>query len=252
MVASILVFWTVSIDTIVADQSVEPHVRAVWAAYPVADAVLLALVARALLSRRPRRAVDPSFAWGVGLWLAADIAYLQAPDGAAQIAMDAAWMVAPVLLARAAWRAHQVVDEPREVEPPSSAVPQLVVAIAPLFLPPALAVVAMLRGEPGQPLALAVGATGRGHRHRHGAGRARLDLRALQPARRLVDPPLRRDRTEAGDGQAPDGADGWIDGGDERAGTREPFRRTAPRGTAKRRAARCRRSAACTAPAALT
>lgn len=160
VVASILVFWTVSIDTIVADQSVEPHVRAVWAAYPVADAVLLALVVRALLSRRGRRAVDPSFAWGVGLWLAADIAYLQAPDGVAQIAMDAAWMVAPVLLARAAWRAHQFVGGPREAEPPASGLSQLVVAIAPLFLPPALAVVAVVRGEPVQPLALAVGATG--------------------------------------------------------------------------------------------
>ena len=39
------------------------------------------------------------------MWLAADIAYLQAPAGdAAQVMMDAAWMVAPVLMARAAWR----------------------------------------------------------------------------------------------------------------------------------------------------
>jgi signal transduction histidine kinase len=159
MVVSILVFWTVSIDTIVADHTVAPHVRAVWAAYPVADAVLLALVARALVSRRARRTLDPSFAWGVCLWLAADIAYLQAPDGAAQIGMDAAWMVAPVLLARTAWRvpANDVVVPARDLQ--TSWVPQLIVAIVPLFVPPALAVVAAVRGEPGQPVVLAVGAT---------------------------------------------------------------------------------------------
>ena len=105
VVVSVLIFWSISVDTIVADHSVTPFVRTVWAAYPIVDAVLLALVVRVLLSRSARAAIDASFAVGVCLWLAADIAYLQAPEGeTALVMMDIAWMVAPVLMARAAWR----------------------------------------------------------------------------------------------------------------------------------------------------
>ena len=77
VVVSVLIFWSISIETIVADQTLAPHVRIVWAAYPVADAVLLALVVRVLMSRGARAALEPSFAVGVCLWLAADIAFLQ-------------------------------------------------------------------------------------------------------------------------------------------------------------------------------
>ena len=64
VVVSVLVLWGTSIDTIVADAALPLHVRLVWAAYPVADAVLLALVVRVLTSRAARRCLDPSFAVG--------------------------------------------------------------------------------------------------------------------------------------------------------------------------------------------
>ena len=155
VVVSVLIFWSVSIETIVADQSLAPHVRIVWAAYPIADAVLLALVVRVLMSRRARAALDPSFAVGVCLWLAADISYLQSPEGSLQTMMDGAWMIAPVLLARSAWR----VATPSSAAPPASSgsVAQLVVAIAPLLVPPALEIVADMRGEPDQPVLLIAG-----------------------------------------------------------------------------------------------
>ena len=34
VVVSVLIFWSVSVDAIIADSSVKPFVRAVWAAYP--------------------------------------------------------------------------------------------------------------------------------------------------------------------------------------------------------------------------
>ncbi|MET1059745.1 MAG: ATP-binding protein [Nocardioides sp.] len=158
VVVSVLIFWSLSVNTIVTDQSVTPFVRAVWAAYPIADAVLLALVVRVMMSRNARAAIDTSFAVGACLWLAADIAYLEAPEGAAALVlMDAAWMVAPVLLARAAWR----VGETQTDAPGASAlggwVAQLLVTVGALFVPPALELTADLRGEPDRPLQLFVG-----------------------------------------------------------------------------------------------
>ncbi len=105
VVVSVMLFWSFSIDTIAADQSVTPFVRMVWAVYPIADAVLIALLVRVLMSRSARAAIDPSFAVGVCVWLAVDIAFLQDPQNGAVLGMmDIAWMVAPVLMARAAWR----------------------------------------------------------------------------------------------------------------------------------------------------
>lgn len=156
MVVSVLVFWSVSIETIVGDQSLAPHVRVVWAAYPVADAVLLALVVRVLMSRRARAALDPSFALGVCLWLAADLAFLTSSEVSSGLLMDTGWMVAPVLLARTAWRAGATPALPEPTAGPRS-VALLVVAIAPLLVPPALELVSDLRGEPDRPFQLIVG-----------------------------------------------------------------------------------------------
>jgi signal transduction histidine kinase len=159
VVVSVLIFWSISVDAILADHSVAPLVRTVWAAYPIADAVLLALVVHVLMSRNARTAIDASFAVGVCLWLAADVAYLQALEGvAAKVMMDAAWMVAPVLLARAAWRVREIQTD----APGSSAlggwVAQLMVAIGPLFVPTALELTGHLRGEESaHPLQLFIG-----------------------------------------------------------------------------------------------
>ncbi|MGZ8744237.1 MAG: sensor histidine kinase, partial [Nocardioides sp.] len=163
VIVSVLIFWSVSIDTIVADPSKTPFVRTVWAAYPIADAILLALVVRVLMSRTARTAIDASFAVGVCLWLAADIAYLQAPEnGTVLLLMNAAWMVAPVLLARAAWRVRgiEAAADASGTATPSGWVAQLVLAVGPLFVPATLELVADLRGEPDQPLRLLVGTAG--------------------------------------------------------------------------------------------
>ena len=82
-----------------------PFVRAVWAAYPVADAVLLALVVRVLMRPRARAAIDVWFAVGVTCWLAADTAYFLL-DRSAQVVSgsNAVYMLAAVLMAHATWR----------------------------------------------------------------------------------------------------------------------------------------------------
>ena len=158
VVVSVLVFWSLSVDAIVADDSVTPFVRAVWAAYPIADAVLLALVVRVLMSRSAREAIGASFAVGVCLWLAADIAYLQVPEGdGAQVMLDAAWMVAPVLLAGAAWRSAEQETDAHDSASAGGGVGQLVIAVGPLFVPAALALLGDVHGEPDQSLLLFVG-----------------------------------------------------------------------------------------------
>jgi signal transduction histidine kinase len=158
-VVSVLIFWNISVDTIIADHSVTPLVRAAWAAYPIADAVLLALVVRVLMSRSARAAIDASFAVGVCLWLAADISYLQAPESGAalQLMMNIAWMVAPVLLARSAWRVSDVQSDASDSSAHSGWAAQLMVAVGPLLVPPVLELVADLRGESDQPLRLLIG-----------------------------------------------------------------------------------------------
>lgn len=160
VVVSTLVFWSTSVSSIVSDQSVEPVVRAVWAAYPIADAVLLALVVRVLVSRSARGTIDPSFALGVCLWLASDIAYLQSPGGDTALAlMDAGWMVAPVLMARAAWRVGDVRPSESDASALGHRVAQLMIAVGALFVPVAIELANEVRGVPDQPFLLLTGTT---------------------------------------------------------------------------------------------
>lgn len=158
VVVSVLFLWSAAVDTIVRDPSLAVHVRVVWASYPIADAVLLALVVRVLTSRIARTSLSPLFAFGAVLWLAADLAYLNAPEGAAANVMDAAWMVAPVLMAWSVWRLRAIPPVPSSVTPRRGRpVSQLTVAIAPLLVPPVLEFVAHLRGESHLPFTLMVG-----------------------------------------------------------------------------------------------
>ncbi|MEP9364193.1 ATP-binding protein [Nocardioides sp. CN2-186] len=155
---SILVFWRMSVGEIVADPTQSPFVRLVWAAYPILDAVLLALVVRALLSRSARAAIDGWFAVGVCLWLAADIAYLQtSTSDTADTLMEAAWMVAPVLIARSAWRTRPVVPTAPRAGAVGGWVVPMMIAVCPLLIPPGLELVADLRGRPDHPFQLLIG-----------------------------------------------------------------------------------------------
>lgn len=185
-----LVFWHFSVEAILHDDGLPAAVRVVWAAYPVADAVLLALVVRMLLSPTDRTGLPKSFALGALLWLAADVAYLESPAGrTVNVVMDAAWMIGPVLIARAAWR----VSSPPPSPPVSSAlggrVAQLTIVVGPFLLLPSLEVIADLRGEPTHPHFLLVGtavlialALVRTARLMRSEERARLDVEEARDA----------------------------------------------------------------------
>jgi len=158
---SILIFWYVSIDSIVSDTTVSPGVRAVWASYPVLDAVLLALVGRALSSRSSRAVVGYAFAIGVGCWLVSDAGYLALNvSGQFSALLDTGWMVGAALMATAAFRRPAVGGRlPRDDEARSRVAEQVTIAILPLLVPPLLLLVSALRGDGSSPWAPLVGMT---------------------------------------------------------------------------------------------
>ena len=156
VVVTVLIIWSVSVDAIAADDSVPPFTRMVWAMYPLASSVLFALAARALMSRSARRSIGASFAVGAGLVLVGDMIYLQAPEGGTALAMmTAAWMLGPALVARSAWRDCDIQAD-ASVSPALGGW-ALLVAIGPLFVPPALVLVTYLGGEPDHPVQFFIG-----------------------------------------------------------------------------------------------
>ena len=156
MTISVAVLWSVSIDAIVLDTSVSTFIRTVWAAYPVADAILLALVLRVLTDHRARAVIDVWFALGVGCWLVSDLGYLLLTvDGAVELWTDAGWMLGAALMARSTWRRSPVADSADDIER-GHALGKLGVATLPLLVPPGLELVAHLQGRPAQPVQMAV------------------------------------------------------------------------------------------------
>ena len=151
-VVSVMLLWAVAVHEIVADVTVPAYVRTVWAAYPLLDAVLLALVARILITRRTRSAIGPTFAAGVVCWLSADLSYLLMPaSGAVVHLQDMGWILGAWLIATAAW------DRPEHVRRPdlprrNTGSLRLLVAVVPLLVPPGLELASHLYGFGLSPL----------------------------------------------------------------------------------------------------
>lgn len=152
VVVGVSLLWGSSVADVLSDPERTPFARAVQAFYPVADAVLLALVVRLLLSHRGRRGIGPWFAAGVVLWFVADLAYLVSPSERwATASTDGSWMAAAVLMAAACWSSRYDTAAPLPQADPAASAPQLVLAVSPLLVPPLLEVVADLRGEADRP-----------------------------------------------------------------------------------------------------
>ena len=75
--------------------------RGVWAAYPILDAVLLALVVRTLVERRTHTMMGVLLTAGVACWLVSDSVMLLVPDSFVGDLLDVGWMVGAALLAGA-------------------------------------------------------------------------------------------------------------------------------------------------------
>ena len=147
VVVSVMIFWSVVVRGILTDDSVALDVRLVLAGYPMLDAVLLALVLRVLTVRRHREAMGLWFAAGIGFWMVSDLGYaLFFVSGLVSAYLDVGWMIGVALMAVSTFR--------REVAPPPPAPPraaraslgQLGIAVLPLAVPPALMIVAHVRG----------------------------------------------------------------------------------------------------------
>ena len=110
VVVSVLFFWNLSIAEIVADSTVSVTTRVVWAVYPVLDAILLALVARALVNRQARSSIGLSFAGGLACWTAADTAYMLSASGQVSAVLDSGWMLGALLMSASAFRRPAVVE----------------------------------------------------------------------------------------------------------------------------------------------
>jgi signal transduction histidine kinase/CheY-like chemotaxis protein len=158
VVVSVLVVWTLTVGSIVRDTALSGSTRFVLAIYPVADAVVLALVLRAVVARRYRSAVGVPLAVGVLCWLFSDVGYLVATEsGALSRWLDAGWMVGAGLMGLATWWAParpllpNIAAEGRHVQR------TLAIAVLPLAVPPAIRIFSMVTGHYVNPLEPTVG-----------------------------------------------------------------------------------------------
>ncbi|MEY2571534.1 MAG: hypothetical protein QOE63_1884, partial [Acidimicrobiaceae bacterium] len=153
---SLLLLWGLAIESIVTDRSASASVQAVWAAYPVADAILLALVARTLAKRRTRAAIGLPFATGVLCWLAGDLGFLLlTADPATDRWLDMGWMIGAILFAQACWRRVDPDAEPATHPPEAGSVlgqSGIAIALLPLCIPGGLELLGYLRGDEQNPI----------------------------------------------------------------------------------------------------
>jgi two-component system, sensor histidine kinase and response regulator len=149
VVVSVLVFWSTSVHQIVEDNTVSVLNRLVVGGYPLLDAVLLALVLRALSVRHLRRALGVPFAVGVSCWLLSDLGYLLLPfSGSLAAVLDSGWMVGGVLLATWTWRRIEPSEKvaPARIEA-RAPLGKLGIAVVPLTVPPLLLLGGVLTGR---------------------------------------------------------------------------------------------------------
>ncbi len=149
---SVLVLWSVAGHGIVTDSSMSATTRAVLAGYPVADAVLLALVLRVLSVRRHRAALGFQFAAGVACWLVSDLGYLLfLVSERVSALLDVGWMLGGMLVATSTWRRPRPMPAGAAPEHVRTPLGQLGLAVLPLLVPPVLLVVIHARGEEIRP-----------------------------------------------------------------------------------------------------
>ncbi len=147
-----LVMWVSVVAETLADESVPWVVRVVWSAYPVLDAVLIALVTAVTISRKALRATSVLLALGAATWLASDLVYaLVAQASVVSAGLDAGWMVGSVLLAAATW-ARDPAAEPTDVRPIDRIRVGLVLVA--LLVAPSLEVASWLTGADHDPVPL--------------------------------------------------------------------------------------------------
>ena len=155
-VVALLLQWQLGLYEVAGDTGVPAFVRLVWCLYPLMDALLLALVVRALLARRLR--VRPALLLGGGAicWLVSDHLYsVFAPEGRVATWVDAGWLLGAVLLAGAAGQREFVSTSRRSaVGPMRVGYSRAVIGLLPLLIPTTIETVGFARGQDPNPIPL--------------------------------------------------------------------------------------------------
>jgi diguanylate cyclase (GGDEF)-like protein/PAS domain S-box-containing protein len=158
-VVALLVQWQIGLGELVSDAAVAPTVRFVWSLYPAFDAVLLALVLRALLARRLRTRAALYLGGGATCWLVSDLIYtVFAPEGSVATWVDSGWLVGAILLSLAASERRSMTPPEGIDAPPARArsdAGRALVGLLPLALPSGIELVGYARGKDPDPLPLA-------------------------------------------------------------------------------------------------
>ena len=153
---SVMVLWNISVASIAGDPSLTPFIKLVWSTYPIADAILLALVLRIASDRLARQWMDPWFGVGVVAWLIADLGFLTLElTDLNENWENAGWMLGALLMARF-HRGGTTRARPHHTRDRTTLT--LGISIGPLFIVPALAMSDLLLGRPLDVWPLIIGA----------------------------------------------------------------------------------------------
>ncbi len=150
VVATMVIMQSNAFD-VIGDDTIRPLVRVVWAAYPILDVALVAVVARAIVSRRTRSLAGALLAAGAVCWLVSDFAYMLLADPAATWLMDAGWMVGSATIVAAAWcrPVERDVDDELALEQVGKA--SVLLGLLPFLAPWAILLWAHSRGRSPNP-----------------------------------------------------------------------------------------------------
>ncbi|SDE28247.1 response regulator [Nocardioides lianchengensis] len=149
LTVSILIFWAASLEeTLLAGDGASLFGRALTSAYPVVDAVLLALVLRVLLDPRSRSWTSARLAVGICFWLVADTCSLVLGLERDSTILTAGTLLGTALIARALFvPVHRVAAAEHDELCRRSILRRSAVAVLPLLVPP---VMPLLDPDPGQ------------------------------------------------------------------------------------------------------
>ena len=154
VIAMVLVAHVANIGAMLDDTSVSPALRIVWAAYPVLDAALLAVMLQALFGRRMRGRTGAFLLVGVVCWLFADFGNLL-EEAALSRWFDAGWMIGACALAAAVGvpsGGQEVLDGP---ETPVG-IGRILLSLVALLLPVGLEILDQARGRDSDAIGLGV------------------------------------------------------------------------------------------------
>lgn len=154
VLVSCLLLWEFWLDETLTDAAVPLFVRCVWAAYPILDATLLALVVRTLVERRTHTMMGVLLAAGVACWLVSDFSFMiLVPGQWISDLLDVGWMLGAALLAGACFydSRHASEDDTTSQVRDDVGKVRIALAIAPLLVPGVIELLSFTQGHDANP-----------------------------------------------------------------------------------------------------